>query len=474
MRRREFLTGLTAALSLAGCGTIQNHVVGAPTRQLTTSMMVDRREKRTNLAHDSMGLSFEQELLSEPDVFTPENGSLVGLMRGLGRGNTLRFGGNSTEFGMWSRDGRPVGKPYDYVLTPSDLYRVREFLEEADWNILYAINLANGNPDRAADEATWASRILGHRLVGFQIGNEPDLYRHVGIRHERYDVEEYAAEWKAIAAAVRGRVGNAVFAGPDIARSPSWIREFRKETGCDLAFLSTHFYSTGPAGREDVSVQSMLDGDPERLEAIRDAAEIADEMNLPIRVTEGNSCSNGGAEGVSDVFASALWGTSQWFDLMGLGYEGFHFHGGKGSRYTPVAQIHRSSGFTARPLYYGMLFCAQALPGALVKTARVDTDCRLREFCVTAADGSLKVILVNQHADADYIAWVYPDRDVTSAKALRLTAAGLDTRGSVMLGGAQVSHRGEWAPESRESLGIDGPRVKVSVPAASAVMAVLS
>ena len=468
--RREFLAGLAATASLAGCGTLPSPNRNDVRRRLTTAVAVETGKPLRALRPDSLGFSFEQQLVGDPTVFTPDNRSLVSLMRGLGAQGTLRVGGNSTELGLWCRDATTPRKPYRYALTPNDLARLNEFLQETGWKVLYSINLANGEPERAADEAWFAQRILGDRLAGFQIGNEPDVYRHIGIRNRDYGVEEYGREWLALVHAVRGRVKNAVFTGPDIVLSAVWIRDFVKKYGDEVAFLSAHYYSTGPAKRADISIPVMFDGETANRRAVTLAAAFAAVTDKPIRITEGNSCSKGGKKGVSDVFASALWGSAQWFDLMALGYEGLNFHGGKETRYTPVAQAFRSRDFVPRPLYYGMLFCAQALPGTLVASHRGDEDALLRDFAVLGADGREKVILINQHADTDYTVLVTAERPIGSARALRLSAPDLEARRAVRLGDAPVNGRGEWTGGRFEPLETRDGLVAIDVPAASAVM----
>ncbi len=455
---------------MAGCGTISPPDRAEASRRLTTAVTVKPDQPVATLRPDALGFSFEQKLLADPDVFNPENASLIRLMRGLGTGGMLRFGGNSTEFGLWRREAGAAAKPFDYVLTPDDLSRVNEFLQETGWKALYSINLANGDPERAADEAWFARRIFGDRLAGFQIGNEPDVYRRIGHRHRHYDVEAYGREWQTLVQAVRGRVKDAVFTGPDIVVSAMWIRDFIKNYGDQVAFVSAHFYPTSPVGGADVSIPGMFDGEAANRRMVTMAAAFAAVTDKPIRITEGNSCSRGGEKGVSDVFASALWGSAQWFDLMALGYEGLHLHSGKGHPYTPVAQAFRSRDFVPRPLYYGMLLCAQTFPGTLVRSDRADSDRRLRDFAVVAPDGREKVVLINQHADTDYTILASLGRTAGSARALRLSAPDLEARRSVRLGNAPVNGRGEWTGGTFEAIEAGRGVVEIDVPAASAVM----
>ena len=58
---------------------------------------------------------------------------------------------------------------------------------------------------------------------------------------------------------------------------------------------------------------------------------------LLFRMTEGNSCFGGGKPGVSDAFASALWGADYMLTCALAGYCGVNLHGGGDGLYTPIA-----------------------------------------------------------------------------------------------------------------------------------------
>jgi hypothetical protein len=73
---------------------------------------------------------------------------------------------------------------------------------------------------------------------------------------------------------------------------------------------------------------------------------------MRFRMTEGNSCFGGGKAGVSDAFASALWGYDYALQTASAGYLGINLHGGGEGLYTPIASS--PSGPVLRPLHYGM------------------------------------------------------------------------------------------------------------------------
>ncbi|MEJ7784163.1 MAG: glycosyl hydrolase family 79 C-terminal domain-containing protein, partial [Solirubrobacteraceae bacterium] len=80
-----------------------------------------------------------------------------------------------------------------------------------------------------------------------------------------------------------------------------------------------------------------------------------------LRITESNSVACGGARGASDSFASALWGADWSFMVAAVRGGGVDFHMAS-PLYTPLSIGYTASGPAAlvRPLYYGMLFFAEA------------------------------------------------------------------------------------------------------------------
>lgn len=81
--------------------------------------------------------------------------------------------------------------------------------------------------------------------------------------------------------------------------------------------------------------------------------------SIPYRATEVNSCSHGGMKGVSDAFASALWVADYMLQVAQAGFAGVNLHGGGiEGVYSPIVGD-AATGFTARPITYGMRFANQ-------------------------------------------------------------------------------------------------------------------
>ena len=194
---------------------------------------------------------------------------------------------------------------------------------------------------------------------------------------------------------------------------------------------------------------------------------------MPLRVGETNTASRGGKAGVSDSFASALWAVDYLFTVAELGVEGVNFHayfrcGG----YTPVCWDART-GYRPLPIYYGLLLF-KAVGGGRPLPVTCETAANLAAHAVLAADGSLRVILVNKERDRPVRVRFEGRPADRTATLLRLSAPSLESTTGIMLGGAAVQADGTWRSGGLETIRADGKTFEVTVPAASAVVVVLA
>ena len=184
----------------------------------------------------------------------------------------------------------------------------------------------------------------------------------------------------------------------------------------------------------------------------------------------------GGKRGVSDTFASALWGADLMYQLATAGGVGINFHGGGYGWYTPIAGT-VASGFTGRPLYYGMLLFQQAGPGHLIGATLEDADSAplVTAYAVEKATQSRRtsVAIFNKHADRAVSVTLDSD-GASRARTLRLAAPRLDDTQDVTLGENPVGGSGAWEAEHEEDLPVHDRTVTVNLPAGSAVLLQLS
>ena len=151
---------------------------------------------------------------------------------------------------------------------------------------------------------------------------------------------------------------SAPFAGPDTAWNSKWVAEFARQRPFDACLLTHHFYPTGPGSSPEVTIDRLLNSTRRLNGLLLSLKTIARDARLPYRLAETNSCFLGGRPGVSDAYASALWGVNSLFQAAEAGCAGVNFHGGRRGAYTPLA-FSKTDGDSARPLYYAMLLFAQ-------------------------------------------------------------------------------------------------------------------
>ena len=126
---------------------------------------------------------------------------------------------------------------------------------------------------------------------------------------------------------------------------------------------------------------------------------------MPYRICETNSCFGGGKPGVSDTFASALWGLDFLFTLAAADAGGANLETGVNqhgfiSSYSPLGDDEQGH-YSAKPLYYGMLAFAQASRGRRVEAQFDAGNLRVKAYAVLDEDRRLSVTLINKEASQD-------------------------------------------------------------------------
>lgn len=444
MNRRRFLARLAAvgvATSLPGFGQ------GAAKAMLT----IDASKVGAAIPLDFTGLSYESAQLANPAFFSGANKRLIEMFRGLSPSGNLRLGGGSSEFTTYS-DADAVGAPpfevfgpdtsktvkHGTVTTALALRNLREFLDATGWSCLYGLNLGQGTKENAAAEAAAAYRILWPRLTAFQIGNEPDSFRN-RYRPATWGPADYLKEWNEFHDAVVAVTPDAKFAGPDISNKLAFLTAFAEEAPKhkDVILLTAHYYAMGPAGSAGATLDQLAEPDPKQA-TMKPAgfAVVADAMKtagLPFRMSEGNSCWNGGQPGVSDTLASALWCADAMLRFGAMGWCGVNLHGGGDGFYTPIAGG-PSTGFTRRPEYFGMQF-GQSFAGARFVAATLSGVGPHVTAYTLERDGKRQVAIVNK--DDAPVRVELPSS--VKEQAMRLSGPELDSKQGVAFDKVRVA-----------------------------------
>ncbi len=369
------------------------------------------------------------------------------------------------------------------VVTPSDVKRLNRFLSVTGWTALVGINLGRWDAGLGVDQARAMSSILGPRLVAAECGNEPDQWVGKGFRPAGYAYPDYRADWGTCAAAVGGKR----VAGPDTAgTSSSWAASLAADERDRLAMLTVHQYSAGP----DATIATLLSPATvtAQLRSVSANLAAAKANGLPFRVDEANSAYGGGVDGVSNRFASALWGLDYSMQMARAGVDGINVHGGLGvcdapiwngkfQRYTPIcaatAADEQAQVYKAMPIYYG-LWMARRMGAGRFLPVTLSTDRNTTAYAVRGDDGRTRIAVVQK--DDTTAAPVHLDIAVgprtRSADVLRLTGDSLGAEATAVQG-ATVDRQGHLSPGPAERVRARGGSLGVDVRAGSAVLITL-
>lgn len=477
MNRRELLR--TGAVTYAFSG--MPAWLRAQTESAAATLSTDPAAEKINVPQDFTGLSYEAAQLAKPGYFSAKNKNLVNLVKRLGPKGVLRIGGNTSDFDIWTEQNvrlsaversAPVGPDAGLNIgkttqvTPEAIDELLTFLDATGWSLLYGINLGHGNPERAAEEAAYVTKRIGAKLLALQIGNEADLYFRNGIRSPQYGYADYFAEWQKFADAIRKRTPNAPLAGPDVGNHMDWVESFSKQAK-NIKMLTSHYYAEGPPSNPASNIDRLLRPHEKNRDNMLRLVEIGKAANLPYRMAEGNSCYHGGKEGVSNVFASALWGADYMMSMAQWGVVGVNFHGGGQGYYTPIAGG-GDQPFVARPLFYGMLFFREFAQETMLPLKLNAVKSNLSAYASLSPSRKLRIALINK--DQANVARV--DISIEGlrgvARCLTLRAPAIDSPTGVTFGGGTVASDGLWTPKERKQVQVKNGRLLVDVAKVSA------
>ncbi|KAL7278756.1 hypothetical protein ACG7TL_007763 [Trametes sanguinea] len=231
----------------------------------------------------------------------------------------------------------------------------------------------------------WGERILGDNLLGFQVGNEPDLYQRHGHRQEGYGPFDYFGEFGQVRDAMQSMNVPATnnLIGPSLATG-DWTPEDVWNTGFIQAY-SDSLTALSVEHYPDDNCAALYEGfgqpvDPQvafsrylnhtagssTISIYMNSTNVAQQAGKPFIMFETNSASCGGFPGISTSFGAALWAID--YGLQ-MGYSNFShalLHvGGQNVYYNPfTAPPTNESSYhqwTVGPIFYSVLAVAETL-----------------------------------------------------------------------------------------------------------------
>jgi hypothetical protein len=437
-------------------------------------LTVEPNHSGSAFALGAVGLSIEAQELATRDL-NASHESLVVLMRLLGPG-VLRIGGNSLDSSWWTSNDKQPPAWATSVVTLADLVSLRGLLAATDWRVILGVDLGHFDPTRAANEARVAEHILGSRLLGIEIGNEPNDYGAHGLRPSSYNPNNYLEDVAAYSATIPDAVPKIRLYGPDLP-SPVWSSVITSAKDTPFVAITEHYYPTlynipnngckgtpVPTALELLSVQ-VRERENATLQALVEAGAI---NHRETRISETNStgsCDADGGPATSPVFVSALWSLDWSLRAASAGVAGLNFHGYFGrcvpDAVSPICApgdaAEARGQVVARPIFYGLL-AARQLEGGHFVPVQVQGQGALSDlsaYATTQPKNKITLAIDNFATDGSTSVLLkvpgYPE-----ATSERLIAPSLSATSGVTFGHASLNADAVFRPSGTTIPKVDG------------------
>jgi hypothetical protein len=397
------------------------------------------------------GLSYEKSKLTG-GLFVATNQALIKMFGQIAPA-VLRIGGNSVDTTCWG------GISNKTPITAAEVDAFAGFINAlpSNWQVVYGINMSVNSPTNCAAEAAYAQNALGSRLLGFEIGNECDLYSGNGIRSTNYTYAEFLQQWRALAAAITNSVpgwaitngGNGwTLTGPATAgNTKGYTVPFAGDEAGVISLLTQHYYRANGQNTNS-TLALLLQPDPKLPGTVSIVVQAAAEAKLPLgfRMDECGSFYNGGAPNVSDAYGTALWTLDFMFTIALNGGQGVNFHGGgDGPGYTPIAD-NGTTVVQARPEFYGLkLFSLLPQPEKVIPAVlSLSSNINFTAYGARLPSGEISAVLVNKETNDAVQVTINLGASVRAVGMTELTGPALDSTNDYTIGGATINVDGTW------------------------------
>jgi hypothetical protein len=374
----------------------------------------------------------------------------------------LRIGGDSAAQSLWA----PTKElpEWAYEVRPAWLSEVSRMVSAFGVRIILDLNLVTSTPTSAAN---WAQTAVTHlppgSVIGFEIGNEPDVYSPAGFKRKsgarkiprkiepKMTARHYAVEYGQYDQALDLAVPNIPLMGPALA-SPkhhvSFITQLLAASHHGLTAITVHRYPLTCRATKGTSAYPTIGrvlseyATAGMAKTIEPAVRLARRVHLPVRLTEINSEDCGGTRGVSNTFATALWVPDALFEYMRAGASSVAIHV-RGHMINKAFSL-TPRGVFAYPMFYGMVAFARTLgahPQLLRTRLHSSLGFHLKAWAVR--DGhALRVMLINKGSRSGFVTLRLPAGGSLTLQRLLAPSAGATA--GVTLAGQHLGRQGLW------------------------------
>jgi hypothetical protein len=416
-----------------------------------------------------LGLAYEKHSLLTP-LFTDSN--LLGP-------GVLRIGGASVDQSVWTPDGpgHTLGQ-----IAPSDVDALASFLRATGWSCIYGINLGGSatgatTPALAAAEVAYVAQQLGSAFIGIELGNECETYGST-FYPSHWSVEIFEALWQQYRSAIVAVTPGAPLCGPAAGSNlGTWTLPFGEYVTSSQINLLTQHYTRGPAST--ASVDDLVSPDTTLSTELLMLHYGAQSIGVPFRIAALSSYDNGGAPGISNTYAAALWAIDTIFQAALAGASGLNFECGGQQPGTAIAD---NNGIVLgpQPVLYGAQLTSMAGTGTLLNTQLSAGTLNVTAYALETAEG-MSVLVVNKDATDNLDLSIVLPQAMSSASLQQMTqlsagatAPSLAALSGITIQGATVATDGAFQPAAPYFLTLNGTQLSCYVPALSAVLVQLT
>jgi hypothetical protein len=437
----------------------------APITSAAEATLTVARSAAVAIPSSFFGLSTEYWTLPVDLRYTGLYRRMISLLRVPGDTPfVLRIGGDSSDHTFYApvRHRMPS---WTFAMTTAFVQRTAAVVRSMKLHVILDLNLVTGNSRLAAAWAREAETVMPKgSVVGFEVGNEPDLYeRSIWLRltgeplssrvlPRDITAASYARDFARYAHALRGIAPPVDLLGPALSHpraDAGWISALLRGPHPGLRVISVHEYPYSacafPGTSSYPTIKRILS---QRASAglaasVWPSALLARRAGLPLRVTEFNSVTCGGLPGVSNTFATALWAPDAGFELLRIGARSIELHAREYTVNDPFT--FNSHGVEVHPLLYGLIMFVRTLsPHAqlLHSQLRLSGGANLKAWAVRSAHGSLNVLVIDKGPRDARVTMNLPAEGVATVQ--RLLAHSPRARGGVTLAGQWLDRDGDW------------------------------
>ncbi|MGA8339978.1 MAG: glycosyl hydrolase family 79 C-terminal domain-containing protein [Solirubrobacteraceae bacterium] len=484
---------------LAGGGSNRAKTHTAASKPSTSAarlpvVSVDPGIAGATIADGFLGLSIEYWAIEayagkNPDAVNPV---LARLIADLAPDQTpvLRIGGVSTDQTWWPVAGvkRPPG--VFYRLNARRLEVMKGLADMTGARLIMGITFEADSRLLAGAEAGAMAAIIGSsHIEGFELGNEPELYGNPAFswytrnghgvmgRPAGYGPSQFTRDF----AAVGSGITEAPLAGP-ASGAAEWLDDLGSflTSVPHVGVVTIHRYpfeacAVPPSSPSYPTVSRLLSrlGTVDQAAGLTPYVAVAHAHGVPIRIGEMNTVGCGNPPIVPNSFAEALWALDALFAYARAGVDGVNVHTWPGAVYNLFNFAKTSAGWQAsvEPEYYGLLMFAHAAPAGSHLVRAASSDPTIRAWATRAADGTIRVTLINDSTTSAQTLSVDVSGAQGTASITRLLAPSAAATSDVTIGGQSLGATGEPAgPAVDITVDLGGGGYTVQLPPASAAL----